>query len=61
MKLILCFLSLLWFQTIAAADLTLPGDRREPGEAANLFSLELGKAEELFTALKADIARGRSR
>lgn len=52
MKLILCFLSLLWFQTIAAADLTLPGDRREPGEAANLFSLEPGKA---------DIARGRSR
>ena len=60
MKLILCFLSVLLFQTFAA-DLTLPGDRREPGEAANLFSLEPGKAEELFTALKADIARGRSR
>ncbi len=35
--------------------------RNDPGEAANVFSQEPGKAEELFTALKADLARGRSR
>ena len=32
-----------------------------PGEATNLFAQEPAKAMELFTALQADIARGRSR
>jgi arylsulfatase A-like enzyme len=35
--------------------------RTDPGEVTNLFVQEPGKAEELFTALKADLARGRSR
>ena len=35
--------------------------RTDPSEVTNLFSQEPGKAEELFTALKADLARGRSR
>ena len=35
--------------------------RTDPGEAANLFAQEPEKAKELFAALKADIARGRSR
>jgi arylsulfatase A-like enzyme len=35
--------------------------RTDPSEATNLFVQEPGKAEELFTALKADLARGRSR
>jgi arylsulfatase A len=35
--------------------------RIDPGEVTNLFVQEPGKAEELFTALKADLARGRSR
>jgi hypothetical protein len=35
--------------------------RTDPGETTNLFAQEPGKAEELFTALKADLARGRSR
>lgn len=33
----------------------------DPGEKTNLFAQEQGKAKELFDALKADIARGRSR
>ena len=33
----------------------------DPGEATNLFAQEPEKAKELFAALKADIARGRSR
>lgn len=35
--------------------------RTDPSETTNLFSQEPGKAMELFTALKADLARGRSR
>ncbi|MEI7947255.1 MAG: arylsulfatase [bacterium] len=35
--------------------------RIDPGEATNLFTQEPDKAKELFTALKADISRGRSR
>ncbi len=35
--------------------------RADPGEATNVFTQEPGKAKELFTALKVDIARGRSR
>ena len=35
--------------------------RTDPGEATNLFAQEPDKATELFAALKADIARGRSR
>ena len=35
--------------------------RTDPGEATNLFAQEPDKAKELFAALKADIARGRSR
>jgi arylsulfatase A len=35
--------------------------RNDPGEATNLFTQEPDKAMELFAALKADIARGRSR
>ena len=35
--------------------------RTDPGEAVNLFAQEPEKAKELFGALKADIARGRSR
>jgi len=35
--------------------------RTDPGEATNLFAQEPAKAKELFAALKADIARGRSR
>jgi arylsulfatase A-like enzyme len=35
--------------------------RKDPGEATNLFTQEPDKAKELFAALKADIARGRSR
>lgn len=35
--------------------------RNDPGEGTNLFAQEPAKAEELFLALKADIARGRSR
>lgn len=35
--------------------------RADPGETANLFAQEPDKAKELFAALKADIARGRSR
>jgi arylsulfatase A-like enzyme len=35
--------------------------RKDPGEVANVFTLEPDKAKELFAALKADIARGRSR
>jgi arylsulfatase A-like enzyme len=35
--------------------------RTDPGEATNLFAQEPGQAEELFAALKADLARGRSR
>lgn len=35
--------------------------RTDPGEATNLFAHEPDKAKELFGALKADIARGRSR
>lgn len=35
--------------------------RNDPGEATNLFAQEPGKAMELFVALTADIARGRSR
>ncbi len=35
--------------------------RNDPGEAANVFALDPDKAKELFAALKADIARGRSR
>lgn len=45
-----------------------PGDkfqlynlRTDPGETTNLFAQEPVKARELFAALKADIARGRSR
>ena len=33
----------------------------DPGETTNLFAKEQTKAKELFEALKADIARGRSR
>ncbi len=35
--------------------------RSDPGEATNLFLQEPDKAKELFAALKADLARGRSR
>jgi arylsulfatase A-like enzyme len=35
--------------------------RTDPGEATNVFAQEPDKAKELFAALKADIARGRSR
>jgi len=35
--------------------------RTDPSEVTNLFSQEPGKAEKLFVALKADLARGRSR
>jgi arylsulfatase A-like enzyme len=35
--------------------------RDDPGETTNVFTQEPGKAKELFTALKVDIARGRSR
>ncbi|MCX7006205.1 MAG: hypothetical protein NTY53_02975, partial [Kiritimatiellaeota bacterium] len=35
--------------------------RTDPGEATNLFAQEPAKAQELFAALKADLARGRSR
>ena len=35
--------------------------RTDPGEATNVFAQEPNKAKELFAALKADIARGRSR
>jgi arylsulfatase A-like enzyme len=35
--------------------------RTDPGEATNLFAQEPAKARELFAALKADLARGRSR
>ena len=35
--------------------------RTDPGEVTNLFSQEPDKAKELFTAPKADLARGRSR
>ncbi len=35
--------------------------RTDPGEAKNVFTQEPDKAKELFAALKADIARGRSR
>jgi arylsulfatase A len=35
--------------------------RNDPGEKTNVFTQESDKAKELFTALKADIARGRSR
>jgi arylsulfatase A-like enzyme len=35
--------------------------RTDPGEATNLFAQEPAKAKELFAALQADIARGRSR
>ena len=35
--------------------------RTDPGEAVNVFAQETEKAMELFAALKADIARGRSR
>ena len=35
--------------------------RTDPGEATNVFTQEPEKAEELFAALKADIARGTSR
>ena len=35
--------------------------RTDPGEATNLFAQEPAKAQELFVALKADLARGRSR
>ncbi len=35
--------------------------RTDPGEATNLFLQEPDKAKELFAALKADLARGRSR
>jgi len=34
--------------------------RTDPGEATNVFTQALDKAKELFAALKADIARGRS-
>ncbi len=35
--------------------------RTDPGEAANLFAQEPGRAKELFSALKEDLARGKSR
>ena len=35
--------------------------RTDPGEATNLFAQEPAKAQALFAALKADLARGRSR
>ena len=35
--------------------------RTDPGESTNVFTQEPAKANELFTVLKADIARGRSR
>jgi arylsulfatase A len=35
--------------------------RTDPGETKNVFTQEPDKAKELFAALKADIARGRSR
>ena len=35
--------------------------RNDPGESTNVFTQEPAKATELFTVLKADIARGRSR
>ena len=35
--------------------------RADPGETTNLFTQEQAKARELFAALKADVARGRSR
>jgi arylsulfatase A-like enzyme len=35
--------------------------RADPGETTNVFTQEADKAKELFAALKADIARGRSR
>ena len=35
--------------------------RNDPSEATNVFTQEPDKAKELFAALKADIARGRSR
>jgi arylsulfatase A-like enzyme len=35
--------------------------RTDPGETTNVFTQEPDKAKELFTALKADLARGRSR
>jgi arylsulfatase A-like enzyme len=35
--------------------------RNDPGEKTNVFTQESDKANELFVALKADIARGRSR
>ena len=34
--------------------------RTDPGEKTNVFAQEPDKARELFAALKADIARGRS-
>jgi hypothetical protein len=35
--------------------------RTDPGESTNVFIKEPDKAKELFAALQADIARGRSR
>jgi arylsulfatase A-like enzyme len=35
--------------------------RTDPGESTNVFNKEPEKAKELFTALQADVARGRSR
>jgi hypothetical protein len=35
--------------------------RTDPGEATNVFAQEPDKAKELFAALQADLARGRSR
>ena len=35
--------------------------RTDPGESTNVFTQEPAKANELFTVLKADLARGRSR
>ena len=35
--------------------------RTDPGETTNVFTKEPAKAKELFTALQADVARGRSR
>jgi arylsulfatase A len=35
--------------------------RTDPGETTNVFAQEPDKAKELFTALQADVARGRSR
>lgn len=55
--------ALICFTDILATLASLLGEKlpTDAGEAANLFAQEPEKAKELFAALKADIARGRSR